>query len=120
MHFFIATFLYYTPLDDVLKRLRLFNTKLSTDTDFSKYSLIGFSVTYDQLKSSVYLAREIKQRYPETQIVFGGAYCTEDLGKSLLETFSEVDFIVSGEGEKTLASLFLNLDKTNLNHIKGL
>lgn len=107
-------------LDEVLDRLSFFNAKLITEIDFSKYSLIGFSVTYDQLKSSLYLAREIKQRNPDAQIVFGGAYCTEDLGTSLLKTFPEIDFIASGEGEMTLASLIGEIASRNFGKIKGL
>jgi ribosomal peptide maturation radical SAM protein 1 len=108
------------PLETVLDRLNSFNEELLTKIDFSKYSLIGFSVTYDQLKASIFLARKIKQLYPNIQIVFGGAYCTKDLGISLLKTFSEIDFIVSGEGEESLTNLFLNLDKGRFDKIKGL
>ncbi|MGA1840818.1 MAG: RiPP maturation radical SAM C-methyltransferase [bacterium] len=107
-------------LETVLDRLNSFNEELLTGIDFSKYSLIGFSVTYDQLKPSIYLARKIKQRHPNIKIVFGGALCTGDLGISLLKTFPVIDFIVSGEGEETLASLFRNLDKGGLDKIKGL
>ncbi|MGA1840820.1 MAG: RiPP maturation radical SAM C-methyltransferase [bacterium] len=107
-------------LQTVLDRLSSFNEGLLKKIDFSKYSLIGFSVTFDQLKASLYLAGKIKQRYPNIPIVFGGAYCTEDLGISLLKTFSEIDFIVSGEGEEILTTLFLNLDKGGFDKIKGL
>ena len=97
-----------------------FNEDLLTRLDFAKYSLIGFSVTYDQLKSSIFLSRKIKERHPDIPIVFGGAYCHGDLGISLLKTFSEIDFIVSGEGEETLTTLFKNLAKKEFAAIKGL
>ena len=108
------------PLETVLDKLNSFNEELLTSLDFSQYSLIGFSVTYDQLKSSLFLSRRIKQRYPNMLIVFGGAYCNGDRGISLLKTFSEIDFIVSGEGEETLATLFGSLAKKTFNDIKGL
>lgn len=112
----------YRPisLETVLDRLNSFNEELLTRLDFSKYSLIGFSVTYDQLKSSLFLSRKIKQRYPNILIVFGGAYCNGDLGISLLKTFAEIDFIVSGEGEETLTTLFESLATKTFNDIKGL
>jgi ribosomal peptide maturation radical SAM protein 1 len=112
----------YRPISlaTVLARLNAFNEELLTRLDFSKYSLIGFSVTYDQLKSSIFLSRKIKQRYPDIPIVFGGAYCHGDLGISLLKTFSEIDFIVSGEGEETLTALFKNLADKKFAAIKGL
>ncbi|MGA1864686.1 MAG: RiPP maturation radical SAM C-methyltransferase [bacterium] len=104
----------------ILDRIRAFNEELLTGIDFSKYSLIGFSVTFDQLKASLYLAGRIKQIYPDIPIVFGGANCTEALGVSLLKTFSEIDFIVSGEGEATLTNLFMNLVDRRFDDIKGL
>ena len=119
---YFNNFVKYRPisLETVLARLNSFNEYLLTKLDFSKYSLIGFSVTYDQLKSSIFLSRKIKQRYPDIPIVFGGAYCNGDLGISLLKTFSEIDFIVSGEGEETLTTLFKNLAKKKFAAIKGL
>ena len=119
---YFNNFVKYRPisLETVLARLNSFNEDLLTKLDFSKYSLIGFSVTYDQLKSSIFLSRKIKQRYPDIPIVFGGAYCNGDLGISLLKTFSEIDYIVSGEGEETLTTLFKNLAKKNFAAIKGL
>jgi ribosomal peptide maturation radical SAM protein 1 len=119
---YFNNFIKYRPvsLETVLARLNSFNEELLTRLDFSKYSLIGFSVTYDQLKSSIFLSRKIKQRYPDIPIVFGGAYCHGDLGISLLKTFSEIDFIVSGEGEETLTALFKNLANKKFAAIKGL
>lgn len=107
-------------LEAFLERINSFNEKLLSDIDLLQYSLIGFSVTFDQLKASLYIARRIKQQCPHIPIVFGGAFCTEDLGISLLKTFSEIDFIVSGEGEETLTSLFLNLSEKGFDSIKGL
>lgn len=119
---YFNNFVKYRPisLETVLGRLNSFNEELLVRLDFSKYSLIGFSVTYDQLKSSILLSRRIKQRYPDIPIVFGGAYCNGDLGISLLKTFPEIDFIVSGEGEETLTALFKNLAKKKFAAIKGL
>lgn len=111
------------PLIEVLERLNLFNQELLSKTDFSKYSLMGFSVTYDQLKPSLYLARKIKERHPSIQIVFGGAQCTGELGIGLLKTFPEIDFFVSGEGELTLTSLSMTLSENTpkkFEEIKGL
>lgn len=116
------TFIHIKPVafETILDRLRFVNRELLTATDFSKYSLIGFSITYDQLRPSIYLAKKIKKRFPHIPIVFGGAHCADNLGISLLKTFSEVDFVVSGEGEETLASLCLNINTGKFDKIKGL
>ncbi len=105
---------------ETLDRLSKFNQDLLERIDFSNYALIGFSTTYDQLGASVYLSREMKKRFPQSKIVFGGAHCTGDLGVGLLKTFSEIDFIVSGEGELTLAALLRRLDTGDFQDIPGL
>ena len=79
---YFNNFVKYRPIswETVLARLNSFNEELLARLDFAKYSLIGFSVTYDQLKSSIFLSRKIKQRYPDIPIVFGGATVMEILG----------------------------------------
>lgn len=51
------------------------------------------------------IAREVKQRSPETVIVFGGpqASCT---ARATLEFMPYVDFVNTGEGENTVVPLF--------------
>jgi ribosomal peptide maturation radical SAM protein 1 len=105
--------------ETVLDRISSFNKELLA-ADYSKYTLIGFSITFDQLRPSLYIAQEIKRRYPHIPIVFGGAQCFGELGISLIKTFSQIDFVVNGEGEETLTSLFLNLPNKKSDEIKGL
>jgi len=73
--------------ETVLDRIRQFNQELIATLDFSEYSLIGFSITYDQLRPSLYAARQIKEKHPDVPIVFGGDRCSDKLGISLLKTF---------------------------------
>ncbi len=80
--------------------------------DFSHCSLIGFSVCFSQLPASLYAARAIKNRWPDIPIVFGGSTCTSALGNSLLNIFPEIDYVITGEGEKPLKELLLHLDNT--------
>jgi ribosomal peptide maturation radical SAM protein 1 len=79
--------------------------------DFSLCSLIGFSVCFSQLPSSLYAVQAIKRRWPDIPIVFGGSTCTQALGSSLLSIFPEIDFIITGEGEQPLKELLLHLYK---------
>jgi len=118
----IKKYTYVKPVlfETVLDRMCSFNEELLATIDFSKYSLIGFSITYDQLKPSLYIARKIKNNYPHISIVFGGTRCAGELGISLLKSFDEIDFIVSGEGEETLISLFQELKDKKFDDIKGL
>lgn len=107
-------------LDTVLERLNTFNDELIKSIEFSKYSLVGFSVTYDQVKPSLFIAKEIKRDYPHIKTVFGGGNCVGELGISLIKTFREIDFVISHEGEEALSSLVLSLEDKKFDKIKGL
>ncbi len=73
--------------------------------DFSSYDLIGFSVCFNQLISSLTAADRIKKRFPELPIVIGGSGCVGEIGMSLLRNFPQIDYVISGEGEEALAKL---------------
>ncbi|MFN3656731.1 MAG: B12-binding domain-containing radical SAM protein [Pseudolabrys sp.] len=67
--------------------------------------VVGLSVLYDlQLASAIILARRFKQARPEATVVFGGPLGSA-IAELLLETFSFIDCVVEGEGERPLARL---------------
>ena len=72
---------------------------------FSDCDLLGLSICFSQLIPSLYAAGEIKKIYPNLPILFGGSTCTPAVGKSLLQTFSVIDYVLTGEGEQPLAAL---------------
>ncbi len=76
-----------------------------TSVDFASFDLIGFSICFNQLISSLTAAARIKKLHPELPIVFGGSGCVGEIGKSLLCNFSQIDYIISGEGEEALQQL---------------
>ena len=78
-------------------------------TTFSSYSLVGFSVCFSQLFSSLAAASGIKKRNSSLSIVFGGSSCVGELGTSLLEQFPQVDHVIAGEGEEQLLHLCRSL-----------
>jgi len=73
--------------------------------DWSQYFLVGFSVCFHQLFATLAAAKVIKKKFPQTAIVLGGSSCAGAAGRSLLETFQFIDYIISGEGERGLLSL---------------
>jgi len=77
--------------------------------DLHSRGLVGFSVCFSQLLSSLYCASLLKQAYPELTIVFGGSACTPALGQSLLRSFPWLDYLIIGEGEQALAGLIHHL-----------
>ncbi|RUM88198.1 MAG: hypothetical protein DSZ24_04315 [Thermodesulfatator sp.] len=78
---------------------------------WEKYQVVGFSVCLNQLTLSLWAARLLKERFPHLHIVLGGALCAGDLGRSLLENFDFVDFVIHGEGERPLARLLQALSQ---------
>lgn len=76
-----------------------------TETDFSKYALIGFSVCFSQLFASLSAAKKIKSNLPNSTIIFGGSSCVGEIGTSLLQQFPQIDYVVDGEGEIPLRNL---------------
>ena len=84
--------------------------------------IIGFSVLNANRWGAIEIAQIAKDLNPETKIVLGGVAATF-LWKHFLKHFSQIDFVVLGEGEYA----FLNLVKTiergktkNLKNIKGI
>lgn len=73
--------------------------------NFSDCDLLGLSICFSQLIPSLYAAGEIKKIYPDLPILFGGSTCTPAVGASLLQTFSAIDYILTGEGEQPLVAL---------------
>lgn len=71
----------------------------------TEYSIVGFTSSFMQNVPSLALARLIKQKYPNTTIIFGGANCDGEQGEALHRNFEFIDFVVRGEGELVLPQL---------------
>lgn len=93
------------PFEEVLATLESQCDAWLAAIDWSSFSLAGFSLCFNQLFSSLYLAAAIKQRAPGLPLVFGGALCGGELGHHLQRTFPQVDYVIDGEGERPLAGL---------------
>lgn len=73
--------------------------------DLSDVAILGCSVGAMQLMASLYVARRIRQRAPNIQVVFGGSALIGDVGSRLLRSCRDVDVVVDGEGEDALVAL---------------
>ncbi|AKT40988.1 RiPP maturation radical SAM C-methyltransferase [Chondromyces crocatus] len=69
----------------------------------SPFDVIGISSTFFQNVAALALARRLKARWPEKQVVLGGANCEGEMGKALLEQFPFVDVVFSGESDSSFA-----------------
>ena len=72
---------------------------------WENYFLAGFSICFGQLTSTLWFINEIRRRAANIKIVVGGPACAGDMGKSLLRSFPEIDFVIQGEGELPLVHL---------------
>jgi len=79
-----------------------------------KYDLLCFSIMTTMIKDSLELANFIKEKHPDTKIIFGGPHTTVMPEEILKE--KAVDAVVIGEGEK----IFSDLIKNNLDFKKTL
>jgi ribosomal peptide maturation radical SAM protein 1 len=76
--------------------------------DDADASLIGFTTSFNQLLPSLWLAQAIKQSRPQAKVVFGGSACSAPMGEHIKNAYSEVDYVVSGDGEMPLLDLVLH------------
>lgn len=87
------------------------NDILYNDVNWGEYTNIAFSTSLVQFVPSLYLAKRIKEIHPHVNIIFGGASLVDEIAKSVISTFDEVDFVIKGEGELTLAELLHKIEE---------
>ena len=74
-------------------------------TDWSRYDLVGFTSTFEQTMPAMWLAREIRRKHPGVHIAAGGANFESVMGRALMETFPQIDFVCDGEGDISFPAL---------------
>jgi ribosomal peptide maturation radical SAM protein 1 len=82
---------------------------------WESYQLLGFTISYCQLTSALYVIKWLKKRFPELVIVVGGASTSGSAAYGLLKKFPEIDLVVNGEGEMPLYHIIEHLRRTPYN-----
>jgi len=87
--------------------------KLSDDELISKVAsyepdVIGFSVMASQCARAAKQAKNLKDKLPNSKIVFGGAHATA-VPDYMLKNYPQVDYVIKGEGELTFTGLIKHL-----------
>ncbi|MGQ9366188.1 RiPP maturation radical SAM C-methyltransferase [Azospirillum sp. ST 5-10] len=82
-----------------------FLARLIDTVPWQRYDIVGFSLTFQQTLSSLALARRIKAVRPDVAILFGGASCEGPMGREMLRAFPELDYVVDGEADRTIADV---------------
>jgi len=77
--------------------------------DWDRFSVVGFSSTFQQNAASFALARRLKQRRPEQIMVFGGSNFEGDMGREWARSIPVVDYAVVGEGDRAWPALLAAL-----------
>ena len=73
--------------------------------DWAKYSIVGFTTSFQQNMASLALARRVKARFPHILIVFGGGNCEGDMGIELHRKYHFIDAVCLGEGDLAFPEL---------------
>jgi radical SAM superfamily enzyme YgiQ (UPF0313 family) len=82
--------------------------------------IIGFSTMAWQAPTAVRLSMSIKEKMPESHVLFGGIHVTLH-PKRMMTKYSHIDFIIEGEGEISTLKLIQALErKEDLKTVPGL
>jgi ribosomal peptide maturation radical SAM protein 1 len=68
--------------------------------------IVGCTSTFQQHVASLALLRRIKEIDPTIVTIMGGANCETIMGRTTMERFPWVDFIASGEADRSISPLF--------------
>ena len=78
---------------------------LIDDIAWDDFQLAGFSVSLCQLTSTLYFIKRIKQKNPQLIVAIGGSTFSGSTTSKFFHHFSEVDLVVTGEGELPFSQL---------------
>jgi ribosomal peptide maturation radical SAM protein 1 len=93
------------PFEQICQTLEKVSHQILGEIPWNSYVLLGLSVSLNQLTSALYFIHQVKRRTSDLKVVVGGSACSGDMGQSLLRVFPDIDFVISGEGEKPLLHL---------------
>jgi len=96
-------------LEFVCGRVEAATRRFLDGVSWERTRLAGLSICLGQLTSSLYMAHEIRQRAPWVAMVTGGSSCAGGMGRSLLDSFPDIDYVIGGEGEGPLLHLARSL-----------
>jgi ribosomal peptide maturation radical SAM protein 1 len=68
-------------------------------TDWSRFGLIGFTVVYQQMLSSLALARALKKKYPQVPIIMGGGAMEDDIAGEIMKGCPQIDYVHCGDAD---------------------
>ena len=85
-------------------------TEFVAGLNMENVRLAGLSACLNQFSAALFIARILKKNKPELPIAIGGTSCSGTIAPSILQSHVSVDYVVSGEGELPLLSLWNHLN----------
>lgn len=73
--------------------------------DWPSFGVVGFSSSFEQNCACFALARQLKLRYPQMIIIFGGANFDGEMGPEWVRSMPFIDYAVVGEGDEAFPEL---------------
>ncbi|MDI5968837.1 RiPP maturation radical SAM C-methyltransferase [Streptomyces sp. SL13] len=96
---------------EMQKYARAFIRDIAAEIAADPPEVVGFTSTFMQNVPSLALAKELKRLVPAIRTVLGGSNCDGPQGAALHRNFPQIDFAVSGEGERALPALLNRIAK---------
>lgn len=78
---------------------------LMSERDWSAYSLVGFTSTFQQNVASLALARRLAELDNAPLVLFGGANLDDAMGEEVMASFPVVDYVIRGEADLAFPQL---------------
>ena len=91
----------YQALVDTGRHIGPFLDACLSAVDWSRYDVVGFTTSFQQTMPSLCLAQRLKRLRPDIRVAFGGAACEGCMGPELMRQFPEIDYVFSGEADRT-------------------
>ncbi len=93
----------------ICEKIPCFIDECVNTIDWGSYKLIGFTCAHGNQLAALVLSKRIKERFPDVKIVFGGPNVRGITAEEIMKCYEWVDYIIDGEGEKSLPELAKNV-----------
>jgi ribosomal peptide maturation radical SAM protein 1 len=78
-------------------------------TDWSRFSLVGMTIVFQQMVASLAMAKWLKKKHPKVPIVLGGATFEDDIANEIFARNPQVDFVHQGDGDLSFPEMVKRL-----------
>jgi len=93
------------------EKVALWHKEKAKELVHCEYDIYAFSCLFQQIRSSLWIAEEIKKLSPNSIVVFGGASLDTPMGNQLFASFNQIDYLFQGESEFIFLDLIKHLNK---------